>query len=59
MYVIKRQPWLVRRQNLLVQLYDHRKPLNAYQFEYLYAYVRLYGIHREARTPQTITEILN
>lgn len=59
MYVIKRQPWLVCRQNLLVELYDPRKPLNDYRFEYLYANVRLYGIPREARTVQTISEILN
>jgi hypothetical protein len=53
MYVIRRQPWLIRRQNILIELYDPRQPLHAYKFDYLYL------IPREARTPQRITSILN
>ena len=59
MYVIKRQPWLVRRQNLLIEMYDPKKPFTYYRFKYMYTNVRLYGIPREIRSVDKIHEILN
>lgn len=58
MHIIRRQPWLVRRHNILIELYVHNKPLLDYGFDYLYASVRLYGLPFEARTPQMIDAIL-
>lgn len=59
MHVIKKQPWVAQNHNILLELYHPSKPLNQYQFEYLYTNVKLYGIPREARTPRRINDILN
>ncbi|OQU83343.1 hypothetical protein SORBI_3005G110418, partial [Sorghum bicolor] len=58
MTVVTRQPWQIRKQNLLLELYDPRKSLSNYQFRYLYASVRLYGIPGEARNQQRINVIM-
>lgn len=58
MHVITKQPSLVQRQNLLLELNIPGKTLHLYHFDYLYANVCLYGLPREARTPSTINEIL-
>lgn len=59
MYVVRRQPWAVQSQHILVELYDPRKTAREHQFLYMYANVKLYGIPRDIRTTQRITEILN
>lgn len=58
MHIITRQPWLVRRHNVLLELYVPNKPLEQYRFDFLYANVRLYGLPFEARTPHMIDAIL-
>lgn len=50
MFVYKRQPWIVRRQNMLLETVDPAKDLSEYQFQYMYVTVKLYGIPNEART---------
>lgn len=56
--IIRRQPWLVRRHNVLIELYIPNKRPVDYAFDHLYASVRLYGLPFEARTPQMIDAIL-
>lgn len=35
MFVIKREHWLVRHQNLLIEMFDPKKPLTSYRFEFI------------------------
>jgi hypothetical protein len=58
MYVIRRQPWLVRRHNVSIELYIPNKPFLEYGFDHLYANVRLYGLPFDNRNPQIIDAIL-
>lgn len=59
MHVLKNQPWVVQNHNILLEVHNPSKPVNQYQFPYLYTNVRLYGIPTEAKTPQRIDDILN
>lgn len=59
MHIIRRQPWTVKRQNILLQLHIPNKDIQNYLFDYLYANVRLYGLPFEFRTPQMILTILH
>ena len=59
MHIVRRQPWTVQRQNILLELHTPNRDLNSYTFQYLYANVRVYGLAFEFRTPQIINAILH
>lgn len=58
MYVWKKQPWIIHRQNLLLERVDPSKEYHDYRFQYMYVTVKLFGIPREARTFAMVHEIV-
>ncbi|CAD6337677.1 unnamed protein product [Miscanthus lutarioriparius] len=55
-FVVKRQPWIVRRHNLLIEIVDPQKNIpDGYRFQYMYVTVKLFG---KARTVDRINTIL-
>lgn len=58
LFVIKKQPWLLRHHNLLLEMYDLNRDVDSYRFQYLEITVRLYGIPRIYRTNQSIQSII-
>jgi hypothetical protein len=58
MSVIRGQPWTLRNNNLLIELYVQGRATNQYAFQFLEANVRLYGIPSKFRTEYHISRIV-
>jgi hypothetical protein len=58
MSVIRGQPWTLRNNNLLIELYVKGRDTNQYAFQFLEANVRFYGIPGKFRTEQHISRII-
>jgi hypothetical protein len=56
--VIRGQPWILRGQNLLLELYVDGRHRDDYGFQFLDASVRLYGIPRALRTEERNNEVV-
>lgn len=58
LFVLQRKPWILRRHNLLLEIYDlHRdanRDVDSYLFRHLEVTVRIYGIPKVYRTVQRI-----
>jgi hypothetical protein len=59
MSIIRGQPWTLRNNNLLIELYIQGRPTNQYAFQFLEANVRLYGIPSKFRTEHHISKIVH
>jgi hypothetical protein len=58
MSVIRGQPWTLRNNNLLIELYVQGRDTNQYAFQFLEANVRFYGIPGKFRTEHHISRIV-
>lgn len=62
LFVLQRQPWMLRRHNLLLEIYDITRDVardvDSYQFNHLEVSVRIYGIPRVYRTVQRIKSVI-
>jgi hypothetical protein len=58
MSVIRGQPWTLRNNNLLIELYVQGRDTNQYAFQFLEANVRFYGIPGKFRTEHHISRII-
>ena len=56
--VIRGQPWTLRGQNLLIELYVPTRNRDDYAFQYMDATIRFYGIPKFLRTENRISEII-
>lgn len=56
--VMRNQPWILRSQNLLLELYVPGRNRDDYGFQFMDASVRLYGIPRALRTEERVNEII-
>jgi hypothetical protein len=61
-FVLKRQPWSVDGDNLLLEWINPREPdrdFDDYQFRYLYVPIRVYGVPERFRTPHLMKYVID
>jgi hypothetical protein len=59
MSIIRGQPWTLRNNNLLLEMYVQGRDTQDYAFQFLDVNVRLYGIPSMFRTENHIASIIN
>jgi hypothetical protein len=59
MYIIRGQPWTLRNNNLLLEMYVQGRDTHDYAFQFLEVNVRLYGITSMFCTENHIASIIN
>lgn len=60
-FVLQRQPWSVDNDNLLIEWINPRnadKPVENYEFKYVYAQIRVYGVPERFRGPHLMNYVI-
>ena len=61
-FVLKRQPWSVENDNLLLEWInpnEEDKDIDDYQFRYIYVPIRVYGVPEKFRTPSLMKFVID
>jgi len=58
--ILKRQPWVVGRRDILIfEWFDPSKPFSSYTFQYIHATIRLFGVPPDLKNIPFINTILS